>query len=89
LKEFTPETSMRLLRLRATFAELSAFDAAALERTLKEVAAELGVKAGALVHPVRMAMTGKTIGPSLYHLLQVLGKEQVLDRLDHVALLAK
>ena len=80
---------MRLLRLRAAFAALNPFNAAALEKTLKEVAAALGVKAGALVHPVRMAATGKAIGPSLYHLLEVLGKDQVLARLDRVSLLAK
>jgi glutamyl-tRNA synthetase len=40
------------------------------------------VKAGALVHPCRLAVTGKTSGPSLYHLLQVLGKECVLARIE-------
>jgi hypothetical protein len=30
----------------------------------------------------RLAMTGKTSGPSLYHLLQVLGKERVMARID-------
>jgi len=51
---------------------------------LKQVASDLGVKSGALVHPVRMACTGKAIGPSLYHLLEVLGKERVLARFDHI-----
>jgi glutamyl-tRNA synthetase len=40
------------------------------------------VKAGALVHPCRLAVTGKTSGPSLYHLLEVLGKEKVMQRID-------
>jgi len=89
LKEFTSETIMRLMRLRGALAELTPFDAPSLERSLKEVAASLGVKAGLLVHPARMATTGKAIGPSLYHLLEVLGKDQVLERFDRVALLAK
>ncbi|MEK7686459.1 MAG: hypothetical protein AAB466_13670 [Verrucomicrobiota bacterium] len=46
------------------------------------MAAELGVKAGVLVHPARLACTGQAAGPSLYHLLEVLGKKRVLDRLD-------
>ena len=32
--------------------------------------------------PCRLAVTGKTSGPSLYHLLQVLGKERVLSRIE-------
>jgi len=40
------------------------------------------VKVGALVHPTRLAVTGKTSGPSLYHLLEVLGREKVLGRLE-------
>jgi glutamyl/glutaminyl-tRNA synthetase len=55
-----------------------------VEATLKSVAAEWGVKAGVLVHPTRLACTGKTVGPSLYHLLAVLGPKRVLQRLDRV-----
>jgi glutamyl-tRNA synthetase len=40
------------------------------------------VKVGAIVHPTRFAVTGSNAGPSLYHLLEVLGKEKVLGRLD-------
>jgi glutamyl-tRNA synthetase len=53
-----------------------------LETALKATAAELGVKAGVLVHPCRLAVTGNTAGPSLYHLLEVLGKEKVLARME-------
>ena len=33
-------------------------------------------------NPCRLAVTGKTSGPSLYHLLQVLGKERVMARIE-------
>lgn len=82
-KDFNPENKPRLAQLRQAFAQLPDFDPATLESALKRVAAELGVKAGVLVHPVRLACTGKSIGPSLYHLMAVLGKERVLQRLDH------
>ena len=36
----------------------------------------------ALVHPARLACCGATAGPSLYHLMAILGKERVLQRLD-------
>jgi len=79
---FTPENLDRLERLRAAFERVEPFAAAALESCLKTLAGELGVKPGVLVHPVRLACTGKTIGPSLYHLLELLGKERVLARMN-------
>ena len=82
-QELAPaEVKSRLSALRTAFAALESFDVASLEASLKRVAAELGVKIGLLVHPVRMACSGKAIGPSLYHLLEVLGKERVLARLE-------
>lgn len=81
-KDFVPETKPRITRLRAAFAQLETFKADELEKTLKATAAELGLKAGPLVHPTRIACTGKPAGPSLYHLLEILGKDRVLARLD-------
>jgi glutamyl-tRNA synthetase len=77
-----PEARERLKQLRDAYASLAEFTAANLETTLKETAKTLGVKNGVLVHPARFACTGKGSGPSLYHLLEVLGKERVLVRMD-------
>jgi len=81
-KDFVPENKPRLEKLRDAFAKLDSFTAANLEAVLKEAAKELGVKAGVLVHPTRLAATGNTAGPSLYHLLEVLGKEKSLARIE-------
>ncbi|HMJ06779.1 MAG TPA: glutamate--tRNA ligase family protein [Chthoniobacterales bacterium] len=81
-KHFIAENKPRLLALREAFANLPSFDAANLEATLKATAAQLGVKVGALVHPTRLALTGSNAGPSLYHLLEILGREKVLARID-------
>ena len=81
-KHFTAETKPRLLAVREAFSGLDKFDAAELETTLKGTAAKLGVKPAALIHPARLAVTGSNAGPSLYHLLEVLGKEKVLARID-------
>lgn len=81
-KAFVPENKPRLESLRDAFAKADPFTAATLEVALKAVAAELGVKAGVLVHPVRLACTGNPSGPSLYHLLEVMGKEKVMARLQ-------
>jgi glutamyl-tRNA synthetase len=81
-KQFTPENRPRLEAVRAAFAGLPEFNATTIETTLKTTAATLGVKVGILVHPTRLALTGAPSGPSLYHLIEVLGKEEVLTRLD-------
>jgi glutamyl-tRNA synthetase len=81
-KEFVAANRPPLTRLRQALAQATAFDADHLSGLFKGVAVELGVKVGALVHPVRLACTGRSIGPSLYHLLEVLGQDRVLRRLD-------
>jgi glutamyl-tRNA synthetase len=86
-KHFIVENKPRLEALRSAFDELEMFDALSIETALKVTAAQLEVKVGALVHPTRLAVTGSNAGPSLYHLLEILGKRKVLARID--AALAK
>ncbi len=81
-KDFAPENKPRLAKLREALAKLEPFDADPIGATLKAVAQELGVKAGVLVHPTRLACCGNPAGPSLYHLLAILGKERALQRID-------
>jgi glutamyl/glutaminyl-tRNA synthetase len=80
--EFTVENKTHLRSLREGYAAMPAFDAALAEAALKRVASELKIKPGLLVHPLRIACTGRAVGPSLYHLLEVLGRERVLARID-------
>ena len=81
-KHFTVENKPRLQGVREALSALEKFDADNIETTLKSTASKLGVKVGAIVHPTRLAVTGSNVGPSLYHLLEVLGKEKVLARID-------
>ena len=81
-KHFTAENKPRLKAVREALSAVNNFDAATTEASLKSTAAKLGVKVGAVVHPTRLAVTGSNVGPSLYHLLEVLGKEKVLARID-------
>jgi glutamyl-tRNA synthetase len=81
-KHFTAENRPRLKAAREAFSALEKFDADNIELTLKSTASKLDVKVGAVVHPTRLAVTGSNVGPSLYHLLEVLGKQKVLARLD-------
>ena len=82
VKHFTAENKPRLEAVRGGLSSLENFNAAEIEAALKTTAAQLGVKVGGIVHPTRLAATGSNVGPSLYHLLEVLGKERVLARID-------
>lgn len=85
-KAFVPENKPRLEKLRDAFGKLATFDAASIEATLKATATELGVKVGVLIHPTRLACTGNPHGPSLYHLIEVLGKNKVIQRIEDALL---
>jgi glutamyl/glutaminyl-tRNA synthetase len=57
------------------------FDIAAIEAAFRELVAELGIPAKALIHPIRVALTGKTVGPGLFEVIYYLGKERTKARL--------
>ncbi|MGD1017911.1 MAG: glutamate--tRNA ligase family protein [Verrucomicrobiia bacterium] len=80
-----PHTSERLTKLAGKFEGTNPWNAAGLETALKSLATEIGVKTGELIHPCRVAVSGKSAGPSLYHLLDVLGRDRVLVRLRRAA----
>ncbi|HTL17690.1 MAG TPA: glutamate--tRNA ligase, partial [Patescibacteria group bacterium] len=82
-KDFIPENKPRVERLRSALGSLEPFEPDPIGATFKTVAQELGVKTGILVHPARLACCGSTAGPSLYHLMAILGKDRVRQRLDY------
>jgi glutamyl-tRNA synthetase len=72
----------RLAQLRETYRWVPEWNAQTLEGALKTLATGIPCKAGELIHPARLAVSGRSIGPSLYHMLEVLGRERVLTRLQ-------
>ena len=77
-----PEAAERLIALRGEFAKIDNWNLEKIESILKTLAQKLGCKTGDLVHPARVAVSGRSVGPSLYHMLEVMGKERVLARFD-------
>ena len=77
-----PEVMSRLSRLRETYQSVAEWNAEALENALKILAKSIPCKTGELIHPARLAVSGRSFGPSLYHMLEVLGRERVLTRLE-------
>ena len=79
-----PEAANRLGSLGAEFEKVDHWQATHLENTLKELAGKLDCKTGDLVHPARVAVSGRSVGPSLYHMLEVMGKDRVLSRFERM-----
>ncbi len=74
----------RLSKLRDKYAEIGDWSPTNLEIALKHLGAEIGCKIGDLVHPARVAVSGRSIGPSLYHMMEIMGRSRVLQRMDRV-----
>ncbi|MCA9756520.1 MAG: glutamate--tRNA ligase [Candidatus Eisenbacteria bacterium] len=81
-KRWKPESGERLKVLSGAYSSLAEWHADELESTLQKTAETLAVGAGQLIHPTRLAVSGVGVGPSLYHLLEVLGRERCLVRIE-------
>jgi glutamyl-tRNA synthetase len=77
-----PGAPDRLAQLADRYRALEAWDAATLEAKLKDLATAQACKPAEFIHPARVAVSGRSAGPSLYHMLEVLGKERVLARIE-------
>jgi glutamyl-tRNA synthetase len=64
---------------------LEPFNAAALEAALRTLAADRGVKAGVLIHATRVAVTGQGNSPGLFEVLELVGRDRVIRRLEVIA----
>jgi glutamyl-tRNA synthetase len=79
-KHWKPDIAEYLARLAGSF-ESTVFEAAALEELVRNAAAETGLSAGKLIHPLRLALTGGTSSPSLFDVMAVLGLETCRRRI--------
>lgn len=71
-----------LARARAVLADLEPFDAAVIEPALVGLATDLGWSKKDLNGVIRMAITGRQVGPPLYESLEILGREKSLKRIE-------
>jgi nondiscriminating glutamyl-tRNA synthetase len=56
-----------------------------LERAYRDLIEREGIKSGEIIHPTRLALTGRTVGPGLFEIVEILGKSEVCDRLAKAA----
>ncbi|PIQ88963.1 MAG: glutamate--tRNA ligase [Candidatus Omnitrophica bacterium CG11_big_fil_rev_8_21_14_0_20_42_13] len=89
--KFNPDAKEKLLNkdlskefnlLARRFDKIKDFNAVNIEEEFRNLVKELGIKAKELVHPVRAAISGKTVGPGLFETMALLGKEKIKARLN-------
>lgn len=80
------ENSAKLVRAYADQLEqLDGLTAEQAEQTLRALAEAQGVKAAEIIHPTRLAISGLSFGPSLFEMMEVIGKEACVRRLRRAA----
>ncbi len=60
------------------------FSAASLEKSLRDFAESKNIKPAILIHSARLALTGSNISPGIFELMEALGKERVLKRIENL-----
>ncbi|HOD12096.1 MAG TPA: glutamate--tRNA ligase [Candidatus Omnitrophota bacterium] len=68
--------------LAQEFEKLTEFTPQSAESAFRDVVARLSISSSDLVHPVRVALTGKSVGPGLFETMSLLGKERTIKRLQ-------
>jgi glutamyl-tRNA synthetase len=90
VEKFLKDANVRklLIELGERYAGLQDFGEAETEKILRDLAAEKGVKAGALINGARVAISGQGVAPSLFAMMRALGKAKTVARLASVEQLA-
>ncbi|MBI2094288.1 MAG: glutamate--tRNA ligase [Candidatus Omnitrophica bacterium] len=77
--------AQRLLSLRERLAQLKTFEASSIEEITRAFIAEQKLTPKQLIHPVRVAITGRAVSPPLFETMSLLGQQKVLRRLENAA----
>jgi glutamyl-tRNA synthetase len=82
-KKTEPQVALdTLIAVRNALADVDVADEATVETTLRALAEQLGLKAGNLFMPIRVAVTGRTQSPGLFETLRVIGNDRCRERID-------
>ncbi len=81
-KHWKPGAKEGLRRLLDVYKNLERFEAGEAEKALRLLADEMGVKAASLIHPLRVALLGERVSPPIFDVVEVLGREEVLRRIE-------
>ena len=77
-----PEVLQILRGIKEAYAALPGFKEASIEAATRAFAKSNNFKAGQVFHPVRVSLSGRAEGPTLFRMIEYLGREESLKRLD-------
>jgi glutamyl-tRNA synthetase/nondiscriminating glutamyl-tRNA synthetase len=77
-----PKLELVLPKLKEDFKQLVEFKAPETEKVLRERSEAEGVKAALLIHSLRVLLLGKAVSPGIFEVLELMGKERTLARMD-------
>ncbi len=83
-KYLQPETQRHLQEVCRRIRNVSSFDAATLEKVYRDFVAERGLKLGDVAQPTRVVLTGHSVSPPLFQVMELLGRDISLERLEAV-----
>src|SRR5438477_2814272 len=78
------DLASRMRNLHDALASLASFDVTTTERALRGLAESSGVGAAKLIHPLRLALTGRGASPPIFDVAVALGRERTLRRLQRL-----
>lgn len=81
-KHLTTDLLPAFNELKNALTNLTDWQAAAIHKVIEDVAEKQGLKLGKIAQPLRIAVTGGTVSPSIDITLQLIGKKRVLERLN-------
>lgn len=86
-KYLKPEENKAILRdFIAKLEATNDFSHSSIENACRSLAEEKKIKAGQIIHPTRVAISGKTTGAGLFEIMEVLGREKVFERMRKATL---
>lgn len=82
-KHFKGEDTIKVLEeLKKRLAALDDFSRDPIEQIFHDILDEMQIKPKQIIHPTRLALSGKTVGPGLFEMMEVLGRDKCIGRID-------
>jgi glutamyl-tRNA synthetase len=86
-KFLTAETADILCELKNRLAALERFTAEVIGETFKQLCTDLGIKLPQVAQPARVALSGRTAAPGIFEVVETLGLNETLRRIDRAIML--
>lgn len=81
-KFLTPENKLLLKELTERLKKVEPFNHVEIEKAFNELKDEKGLKLGQIAQPVRVAITGSTVSPGIFEVIEIIGKERTIKRVE-------